>query len=553
MPYKANVSSEVTMPKCKGFWMISLSLVLLVGTVQADEGTVTLITAPGGPYWGYSVSWVSGNLDTVMFYPLCDGATGARSGAAQAAGWLIYNGGGVLGVPDDTVRFIRPNALTGGSEDTLWVVHAFCDVYTYYNADDGSGIVEGPAPADYDDLPAPYQTYIAQNGPRHFETGYEWLGSCVTIEEQPIMVCMDTCEWGVNIPTDIQPCPTVSWMEIIVNTSGLGTARYWNDPDHLLYFHAWIDWTHDFVSGEGDFADSLYCPAFGMWTYEHLHWLNAVPFIPLIVNGSGQVWVNGPELAILPQTPVMTIMVPFLAGPNTPYGSTYARYRLGYGPDRLAVSSPVGKALYGEVEGSCCELQLPVELTSFEGVGEDNQVRLTWTTASELENDRFVIRRALNVDGPYSNWVEIPGSGTTSGETNYEYIDTRVVNNVTYYYRLRDIDINGRITEHDITVTATPRFDNPDPMTIDSYKLYQNVPNPFNPTTIITYDIAEAGMVSLKVFNIEGREVATLVNDVQDQDRYTVTFDVKNLASGIYFYRLETSDFIATKKMVVIK
>ena len=363
------------MPKCKGFWMVSLALVLLFGSVQADVGTVTLITAPGGPYWGYRVSWVSGNLDTVMFYPLCDGATGGLSGAAQAANWSFYCLGGTMGVPDDTVMFVRPNALTSGSEDTLWVMHAYCDVYTYYNADDGSGIVEGPSPADYDDLPTPYQTLIAQNGPRHFETGYEWLGGCVSIEERPIMVCLDSCEWGVNIPTDINPCPTVSWMEIIVNTSGMGAARYWDDPDHLLYFHAWIDWTHDFAGGGGDFADSSWCDYYNMWVYEHINWLNT-SFYPLIVNGSGQVWVNGPELAILPQTPILTILVPFLAGSNTPYGYTYTRYRLGYGPDRLAVSSPVGKAIYGEVEGSCCELQLPVELTSFDKVTCYKMLRL---------------------------------------------------------------------------------------------------------------------------------------------------------------------------------
>jgi hypothetical protein len=540
------------MLKCRAFLMILLTTLLIASMALADQGTVTLITSPGAPRWGYRVTWVSGNLDTVKFYPLCDGATGSVSGAAATAGWTVINNGGVLGIPDDIVMFVRPNPLTSGSEDTLWVTHAFCDVYSYYSADSKTGMVEGPAAADYDDLPTPYQTLIAQNGPRHFETSYEWLGACVTKEERPNMLCQDSCEWGVNIPMNIQPCPTVSWMEVLVRTSGLGQARYRNNPDSLLYFHAWIDWTHDWVSGEGDFADSAYCPAWNQYAYEHIHWLNSSPYAPMVINGSASWWVNGAELSIMPRTAVVTLLVPFLAGPNTPYGITYARYRLGYGPDRYRVAQPTGKAMFGEVEGSCCETQLPVELVSFTGVGEDNKVLLNWSTASELNNDHFVVRRASSPEGPFTDWATIPGSGTTETQHSYSYTDAQVINGVTYYYRLRDIDINGQIQEHDITVTVKPTSSSQG-IFVTEYYLHQNYPNPFNPVTSISYDIVEPGMVSLKVYNAEGREVATLVNEYQTQNRYAVSFDVTNLSSGIYFYRLETNGFMATKKMVVLK
>ncbi len=95
--------------------------------------------------------------------------------------------------------------------------------------------------------------------------------------------------------------------------------------------------------------------------------------------------------------------------------------------------------------------------------------------------------------------------------------------------------------------------ENPNPVSITEYRLYQNAPNPFNPITHITYDIAEAGLVTLKVYNITGREVATLVNEVQPQNRYTVPLNMAQFASGIYFYRLQTPNFIATKKMVLLK
>jgi hypothetical protein len=85
------------------------------------------------------------------------------------------------------------------------------------------------------------------------------------------------------------------------------------------------------------------------------------------------------------------------------------------------------------------------------------------------------------------------------------------------------------------------------------YKLYQNYPNPFNPSTNIRYQITNSKFVTLKVFNILGKEIATLVNEKQSAGTYEVTFDGGSLPSGIYFYRLQTGDFSEVKKMVLIK
>jgi hypothetical protein len=85
------------------------------------------------------------------------------------------------------------------------------------------------------------------------------------------------------------------------------------------------------------------------------------------------------------------------------------------------------------------------------------------------------------------------------------------------------------------------------------YELGQNYPNPFNPSTTIHYQVPADGFITLKVFDLLGREVATLVNEEQKADYYKVTFDASRLASGVYFYRLQAGEFTAAKRLMVLK
>ncbi len=85
------------------------------------------------------------------------------------------------------------------------------------------------------------------------------------------------------------------------------------------------------------------------------------------------------------------------------------------------------------------------------------------------------------------------------------------------------------------------------------FKLEQNYPNPFNPNTAISYNLSLSSFISLKVYDILGNEVATLVNEKQNPGTYTVDFDGSNYSSGIYFYKIETDNFFVTKKMIMIK
>lgn len=85
------------------------------------------------------------------------------------------------------------------------------------------------------------------------------------------------------------------------------------------------------------------------------------------------------------------------------------------------------------------------------------------------------------------------------------------------------------------------------------YNIYQNYPNPFNPSTVIKFDIPKEGMVSLKVYDITGREMAVLVNNTMEPGRYEYTFEASNISSGIYFYRISSGEYVKTMRMLLVK
>jgi hypothetical protein len=187
---------------------------------------------------------------------------------------------------------------------------------------------------------------------------------------------------------------------------------------------------------------------------------------------------------------------------------------------------------------------VPVELTSFTANVTDNNVTLNWTTATELNNKGFEIERANKND---LNWMSIGfvnGNGTTTEQKVYSFMD-RKLDAGTYLYRLKQIDFDGTfIYSQEIEVDLTS------PIT---YQLSQNYPNPFNPTTIIKYQIPVDGLVSLKVYDILGREVKTLVNEFKEAGYYEVEFNAFNIPSGVYFYKLQTKEFTDVKKMIIAK
>ena len=114
-----------------------------------------------------------------------------------------------------------------------------------------------------------------------------------------------------------------------------------------------------------------------------------------------------------------------------------------------------------------------------------------------------------------------------------------------YSYRLRQFDLDGNSKYSEVRAVEVEG-----PL---SFELSQNFPNPFNPTTEINYQIAQTNLVMLKLYDVLGNEIQTIVNEVQKTGSYSVTINTHNLASGTYFYKLESGKFIKVRKMLLIK
>ena len=194
---------------------------------------------------------------------------------------------------------------------------------------------------------------------------------------------------------------------------------------------------------------------------------------------------------------------------------------------------------------------LPVELTSFTAAFHGRGIDLSWATASESNNYGFEVerRRVSSEQLTVNNWNKVAfveGRGTTSTPQNYSFRDNSATAG-KYSYRLKQIDRDGKFSysnEVEATVALTPA----------DYTLSQNYPNPFNPSTTIRFAIRSAGLVSLKVYNAVGQEVRTLFNGAAEPDRvYAVLFDGTGLASGTYFYVLQTPASREVKKMLMVK
>ncbi len=187
---------------------------------------------------------------------------------------------------------------------------------------------------------------------------------------------------------------------------------------------------------------------------------------------------------------------------------------------------------------------LPVELTRFEGVNDGAVVKLSWDVASELNNAGFEIERKSAIDASFQRLGFVEGRGT--GDTaSYSFVDENPPEAKALFYRLKQIDFDGRFEYSDTIELA--------PILTHETALFSNFPNPFNPVTTISFALPQSQEVSLIVYDIMGREVRTLVDETLPAGLHEYIFEAGDASSGAYIYRLVTPGQIVSRKMMLLK
>jgi hypothetical protein len=437
--------------------------------------------------------------------------------------------------------------IDAGSNECAWATTIISSKLVVYGT--CRQIPPGPDGYDLGDLPSLnnqeepcYPTHpVESGGPGNAvfsaEQQVAWMGECVTHEQFPNTVDNDACDDGIIfVPSDHNGGSWMPGERVCVDvTVTTGPAYVQGTP---LYLWGWKDGNLDC-----DF-DDFFLPQQGDDTIVISECI--IPGYVLYPEGPNSVWTE----RICFTDPGVLDMGRY---------DGYLRFRLlscgGETPQRngdlLDCSSAqtyIDEAL-GETEDYIVtDLQLPVELVSFTANGANGRMLLNWITATEHENDAFEVQKWET-----SGWRQIsgiiPGAGTSASAHNYVFVDQSASVGESCRYRLVTIDVNGnRMPVSEVEGSVEPAN-----TVVEQFALHQNYPNPFNPSTQISYDLASGTNVSLKVFDLLGREVATLVNGAQTAGRYTVSFDAATLPSGMYFYRLETATFTDMKKMMLLK
>jgi hypothetical protein len=214
---------------------------------------------------------------------------------------------------------------------------------------------------------------------------------------------------------------------------------------------------------------------------------------------------------------------------------------------------------------------LPVSLSSFTALAGDNSVTLRWVTESEVNNAGFEVCRADSEQGKYTVIASYLNNENLKGQINsntrheYSYTDILVVNGKTYWYQLVDVDLNGNRHFHG-PVSATPdsglshllRLENMP----ERFVLYQNFPNPFNPSTSLKFDVppvAEGSShVNLSIYNDLGQLVKVLYENILSPGTYSLQWNGRDredqlVPSGVYYGTLKTGRYQKTIKMMLIR
>ncbi|MCX6170297.1 MAG: T9SS type A sorting domain-containing protein [Ignavibacteriales bacterium] len=237
---------------------------------------------------------------------------------------------------------------------------------------------------------------------------------------------------------------------------------------------------------------------------------------------------------ITPQDSVMrTISVTFAGDAN---------YNTQSSSGKLTVAKHVTKVIVPEtmvVFGQPVVFSAALTDNDNDGKGVPNQELKFYYVPQDSLNQKYIGSGATNASGVANLMYTLPQDSVASTHT----IQAVYTGNSNY----RAQSGSGKLT-YKLTDVANKQVDIP-----EKYDLTQNYPNPFNPTSTIRYDIPKTGFVNISVYDILGREIKVLVNEVKNPGHFEIVFDARELASGIYFYTIKAGDFVQSKKMILMK
>ncbi len=257
------------------------------------------------------------------------------------------------------------------------------------------------------------------------------------------------------------------------------------------------------------------------------------------------------DMILMSQGIIDTGGVHYVTGSYIPYGNDGLHYNDSINqPPNLAVGQEIADALHYSSDhlpvmaDFTFESAVPVELISFNAELVNGNVLLNWNTATETNNKGFEIERS---DDSFK-WIKIgytEGYGSSVSNHTYSFTD-KDISAGKYNYRLKQLDFDGSFKYSSIVQVNVGNG-------AADFSLEQNYPNPFNPETVINYQLPANNFVSLKVFNVLGQEIITLVNKYMEAGRHSVKFNGDKLPGGVYIYRLSTGDYSASRKLLLLK
>lgn len=232
-------------------------------------------------------------------------------------------------------------------------------------------------------------------------------------------------------------------------------------------------------------------------------------------------------------------------------------------PTSLVTASSVvgGNIDWNLTPALCCDINIPVELSVFEGTSDGARVELRWRTEAETNNHGFTVERATTPEGPWSERGAVAGAGTTGSARDYTFTDALerdllVEGSAPFvYYRLRQMDYDGTITYHGpIRVTAAEA-------SAAGFRLYPNYPNPLllsrTNGSAIRYELPTDDAVQITVHDALGREVARLVDDVRPAGVHEAMWypaaGSDGVRSGQYFVRMQSGSYTGVQRLTVVK